>query len=309
MIVVGEALVDLVEEEDGRFDPRPGGAARNVAIAIARLGTSVRWMSGLGDDAFGVRIRDEFVAEGVDLDLAVATDVPTPLAVVALDADGIPSYGFHLAETAATAIDAATLEALPLDEPLHVSLGAVTLLTDGVGPALQALLRRRGTTDAMTTLDPNVRPAFLGEPARQRQVLAEAAASCAIVRCSDEDLELLAGDGEEAPPPASIVQSWLDAGAAAVVVTRGEDGASVMTPTFSSGVPAPAADVVDTVGAGDTFGAGMLTALLEGGVDTRDAVADLDQVAWDDVLRFAAAAAAVTVTRRGADPPRRDEVA
>lgn len=308
MIVVGEALVDLVEEEDGRFDPRPGGSARNVAIAVARLGTPVHWVSGLGDDAFATRIRKEFVAEGVDLEFAVATDVPTPLAIVALDADGSPSYGFHLAETAATVIDAATLEALPLDEPLHVSLGAVTLLTGGVGDALQALLRRRGTSDALTTLDPNVRPAFLGEPARQRQALVEAAASCAIVRCSDEDLDLLAGDGDAAPPPASIVQSWLDAGSAAVVVTRGESGATVTTPSLTAAVPAPTADVVDTVGAGDTFGAAMLSALLERGIDTRDGVADLDEEGWQDVLGFAATAAAVTVTRRGADPPTRDDL-
>lgn len=310
MIVVGEALVDLVEEEDGRFDPRPGGSARNVAIAAARLGTPVQWTWGLGDDTFADRFRDEFAAEGVDVGLAVTTDVPTPLAVVAVDADGSPSYGFHLAGTAATAVDAEALERLPQDQPLHVSLGAVTLLTEGVGASLRDLLRRRGDTDAMTTLDPNARPAFLGDPAAQRAALAAAVASCAIVRCSDEDLELLVGGaaGDDAPTADEVVTSWLDAGAAAVVVTRGEHGSTVRTHDLTTTVPATAADVVDTVGAGDTFGAAMLTALRDRGVATRGAVASLDEGDWAAVLGFAAAAAAVTVSRRGADPPTRAEV-
>lgn len=309
MIIVGEALVDLVEEDDGRFDPRRGGSARNVAIAAARLGLDTAWCWGLGHDRLADGFREEFAAEGVDLSHAQDVDAPTPLAVVSVDEDGGASYGFHLAATAATGVTATTLDQLPDDDPLHVSLGAVTLATSGVGDLLQSLLRRRGGSSALTTLDPNVRSAFLDDPARQRQLLAEAAASCAVVRCSDEDLELLAGEGDAAPPAESIVRSWLDAGAQAVVVTRGSQGATVSTATLDARVEAPATEVVDTVGAGDTFGAGMLTALVERGATTRADVAELDEQAWQEVLGFAARAAAVTVGRRGADPPRRDELA
>ena len=305
MIVVGEALVDLVEEADGRFDPRLGGSARNVAIALARLGTPVQWCWGLGDDRFADRFRAEFAEEGVALDHAVDTDVPTTLAVVSLDEDGSPSYAFHLAGTSATAVPGAALDALPLDEPLHVSLGAVTLATADVGGHLQGLLARRGAAGAMTTLDPNVRPAFLGDPATQRTLLDAAAAHCAIVRCSDEDLALLgAGD----VPEGRLVAGWLEAGASAVVVTRGPDGATVTTADGTHTVAAPGTTVVDTVGAGDTFGAGMLTGLVERDVTDRSGVEALDRDDWSAVLGLAARAAAVTVSRRGADPPKRADL-
>ena len=307
MIVVGEALVDLVEEEDGRYDPRLGGSARNVALALARLGTDVEWCWGLGDDVFGTRFREEFDREGVGTSHAVDVEAPTPLAVVSVDADGSPSYGFHLAATAATGVPASALTALPADEPVHVSLGAVTLATPGVGDQLQDLLARRGERSTLTTLDPNLRPAFLGDPGRQRELLATAASSCAIVRCSDEDLELLTSDGSVTPD--DVVAQWLARGAAAVVVTRGGRGATVTTGGTEVDVSAPRAEVVDTVGAGDTFGAGMLTALLERDVRSRADVVHLDEDGWREVLGFAAAAATVTVGRRGADPPHRSELA
>lgn len=308
MIVVGEALVDLVEEEDGRFDARPGGSARNVAIALARLGVPVRWCWGLGDDRFAHQLRSGLVEEGVDLSLAVDTDAPTTLAVVSLTPDGSASYAFHLTGTSATSIDEAAVLALPDDQPLHLSLGAVTLATPRVGQVLRSLLRRRADARALTTLDPNVRPAFLGDPAHQRALLREAAAACAIVRCSQEDLTLL--DGGDAGPDAHgrLVAAWLEAGAHAVVVTHGGNGAEAHTADGVVRVPAPPTTVVDTVGAGDTFGAAMLAWLHDHGVDGPGAVAALGQDSWQDVLSFAATAAAVTVSRRAADPPRRSEL-
>lgn len=306
MIVVGEALVDLVEEDDGRFDPRLGGAARNVALALARLGNPVQWCWGLGDDTFGTRFREEFSREGVGLELAVDTGVPTPLALVSVGDGGQPSYSFHLTGTAATRVGDDDLARVPDDRPVHVSLGAVTLATDDVGPVLRRFLAARRDAPGLTTLDPNVRPAFLGDPRDQRRLLTSVAGSCGVVRCSDEDLDLLTGDGDATPD--DVVDSWLEAGAGAVVVTRGAEGASVTTRSVRTSAPAPAAAVVDTVGAGDTFGAGMLTALAERGVTSAAALAGLDADDWAGVLALGARAAAVTVSRRGADPPTRAEL-
>lgn len=302
VIIVGEALVDLVPEPDGRLDPRPGGSARNVAIAAARLGARVDYVGGLSEDGFGRRMRDEFAAEGVDTGCAPVVTAPTPLAVVDVDDDGHADYHFHLVDTAALALTADDLACLRGDEPLHVSLGAITLATPRVGDALVALL---ASHDARTSLDPNVRSAFLTDPVGDAERLDAAVSLVDLVRCSDEDLALLHGDDVDVE---TVVAGWRDGGAVAVVVTEGDGGARAWCPHGSVRVAADAVEVVDTVGAGDTFGAALLVALDEAGATDRAGLELLDLDAWEAVLGFAARAAAVTVGRRGADPPHRDEV-
>lgn len=301
MIIVGEALVDLVREPDGRLDPRLGGSARNVAIAAARLGASVTYVTGLSDDGFGRRLRADLLDEGIDLSSSPTFDLPTPLAVIDLDDEGHAEYHFHLAETAALAISSDDLACLRSDEPLHVSLGAITLATPRVGDALVALLASHG---ARTSLDPNVRAPFLTDPAADAVRLDSAVSLVDLVRCSDEDIELLYGDRDVA----DVAESWLEAGTRAVVVTHGSGGATAWSSAGTVEVTAPAVAVVDTVGAGDTFGAALLVALDEAGATDGDGLDDLDLVAWETALGLAASAAAVTVGRRGADPPRRDEL-
>lgn len=305
MIIVGEALVDLVPEDDGRLDPRPGGSARNVAIAAARLGADVTYVGGLSRDGFGRRMRQELITEGVDTSSAPEVDAPTPLAVVSLAPDGHAEYGFHLEGTAALALHGDDLAALPGDEPLHVSLGAVTLATPEVGDALVALL---ASHTALTSFDPNVRPALLTDREADAQRVDAAVSLVDLVRCSVEDLSLLHPDRE----PGEVAAAWLEAGAGAVVVTRGAAGAVAWTAagevpsdlTLWDGDP----DQGDTVGAGDSFGAGLLVALSERGITTRDDLRALTVEDWEAVLAFAGRAAAITVQRRGADPPYRAEL-
>ena len=301
MIIVGEALVDLVPESDGRLDPRPGGSARNAAIAAARLGAAVSYVGGLSSDGFGRRMRAELVAEGVDVSCSPVLSAPTPLAVVDLDDDGHADYHFHLADTAALALSSDDLACLRGDEPLHVSLGAITLATPRVGDALVALLASHA---ALTSLDPNVRPAFVTDPAADAERLDAAVSLVDVVRCSDEDLAVL----RPGTDVAEVAAGWRRSGASAVVVTRGDGGADAWTAAGHVHVDAPAVEVVDTVGAGDTFGAALLTALVEAGATDRAGLELLDADGWTAALDFAAGAAAVTVGRRGADPPRRDEV-
>jgi len=319
VIIVGEALVDLVPEEDGRLDPRSGGSARNVAIAAGRLGADVSFVGGLSRDGFGRRMRGELVGEGVDTSSAPEVDAPTPLAVVTLDPDGHAQYGFHLAGTAALALHGDDLAALPGDEPLHVSLGAVTLATPVVGDALVALL---ASHTSLTSFDPNVRPAFLTDREADADRIDAAASLVDLVRCSDEDIELLHPDRsiEE------VVHGWIEAGAGVVVVTRGAQGAVAWTAAAEvrteagegsdgagqgsdgAGQGSDDPEEGDTVGAGDTFGAGLLVALTERGIATREDLLALTTEDWEAVLSFAARAAAITVQRRGADPPYRAEL-
>lgn len=321
MIIVGEALVDLVEEDDGRLDPRAGGSARNLAIAAARLGGEVQYVGGLSTDGFGRRIRDELDREGVELAYAPVVDAPTPLAVVTLDDAGVAQYAFHLADTAALALQGDDLAALPGDVPLHVSLGAVTLATPGLGDALVALL---ASHDALTSIDPNVREVFLTDREADAARVDAAVSVVDLVRCSEEDLHLLHPDR----PAADVAEAWLDTGAGAVVVTLGADGAMVRcgdvevraearaggrsVPAADEGdqVPAGPADQPDgdTVGAGDTFGGALLVSLAERGVTTRADLLALAADDWTGILGFANRAAAITTQRRGADPPHRAEL-
>lgn len=311
MIIVGEALVDLVPEEDGRLDPRSGGSARNVAIAAARLGADTAYVGGLSRDGFGRRMRQELVREGVDTSSAPEVDAPTPLAVVTLDPGGHAQYGFHLAGTAALALHDDDLATLPDDQPLHVSLGAVTLATPGIGDALVALL---ASHTSLTSFDPNVRAVFITDRDRDAERIDAAASLVDLVRCSEEDLALLHPDRD----PAEVAAGWLDAGTGVVVVTRGADGAVAWTPAgeVRSAVAADPDDgseqgataEADTVGAGDTFGAGLLVALTERGITTREDLVALTLQDWEAVLAFAGRAAAITVQRRGADPPYRAEL-
>lgn len=315
MIIVGEALVDLVPEEDGRLDPRSGGSARNVAIAAARLGAETTYVGGLSRDQFGRRLRQELVTEGVDTSSAPEVDAPTPLAVVTLGPDGQAQYDFHLAGTAALALHGDDLAALPDDQALHVSLGAVTLATPVIGDALVALL---ASHTSLTSLDPNVRAAAPTGHGVDAERIDAAASLVDLVRCSEEDLALLHPERS----PAEVAASWLDAGTGAVVVTRGADGAVAWTSAGAvrSGVPTTAGDdpeqgteeggaaAGDTVGAGDTFGAGLLVALTERGITTRADLLALTVPDWEAVLAFAGRAAAITVQRRGADPPYRAEL-
>lgn len=305
MIIVGEALVDLVPEDDGRLDPRAGGSARNVAIAAARLGADVSFVGGLSRDGFGRRMRQELISEGVDTSSAPEVDAPTPLAVVELAPDGHAEYSFHLEGTAALALHGDDLAALPGDQPLHVSLGAVTLATPGIGDALVALL---ASHTALTSFDPNVRPAFLTDREADADRVDAAVSLVDLVRCSEEDLALLHPDRG----PDEVAAAWLESGAGAVVVTQGAAGAVAWTPAGE--VPS---DITlwaerdpegDTVGAGDTFGAALLVALTERGIATRDDLVALTVEDWEAVLAFAGRAAAVTVQRRGADPPYRAEL-
>lgn len=318
MIVVGEALVDLVEEDDGRLDPRPGGAARNLAIAAARLGAEVSYVGGLSTDAFGRRIRRELLDEGVDVSTSPVVEAPSPLAVVTLGEDGVPQYAFHLAGTAALALHADELASLPDDEPLHVSLGAVTLATAGIGDALVALL---ASHDSLASFDPNVRPAFITDRDADAARVDAAASVVDLVRCSEEDIALL----HPGRPFEHVAEDWLGAGAGAVVVTRGAHGAVALSPAgeVRSGGEQGDRQQADTqqgdrgqgdtedgdsVGAGDTFGGALLVALVERDVTTRSGLLAMTQDDWAAVLRFANRAAAITTRRRGADPPHRAEL-
>lgn len=309
IVVCGEALVDLLPAVCGGsrgYVPRPGGSPANVAVGLARLGAPAAWFGRLSTDPFGSRLHERFTTEEVDLRWARRGPEPTALALVELDARGHPEYSFWWSGTADRLL---VEDDLPRDldgarggraEAVHV--GSVSLALPPACDAYAALVEReRGRR--VISVDPNVRAALVGDRAVYRARLQRILDGATLVKVSDEDLDALApGDDPEA-----TARSWAGAGRV-VVLTRGASGSRAWADSGAVDVPARPAQVVDTVGAGDAFVAGLLARLREQGKLTVDALEGLPLDALADVVGFAAEVAARTCERPGADPPRRGEL-
>ena len=304
ILVCGEALVDLLPATcDGAagYVPRLGGSPANVAVGLARLDVPTSWFGRLSTDRFGRRLRERFRSEGVDVRWALDGPQPTPLALVDVDADGHPSYAFWWAGTADRAIGA---EDVPGDlagvDAVHV--GSVALVLPPACDAYAALARREAGR-RVVSMDPNVRWDLVDDPAAYRARLHELVAHADVVKVSDEDLSAL----EPGADPIAVARRWA-AGGRVVVLTRGGEGALGIADAGSVEVAARRVAVVDTVGAGDAFVAGLLARLREQGNLDSTALASLDLQALEDALRFAGEVAARTCERAGADAPRRSEL-
>ncbi|MFF9074793.1 carbohydrate kinase [Streptomyces sp. NPDC014646] len=292
LLVIGECVADIVRLPDGDVHAHPGGSPANVAHGLARLGHAVTLLTQLGPDDRGRLIRSHLTEAGVE----VRTDgsaAPTPSAVVTLDREGRAAYAFEIAWTLAPVA--------PERPPHHVHTGSIATVTDpGAATVLAAVESLR--TSATVSYDPNVRPALMGDHDAAVRRVEHCVALSDVVRASDEDLEWLY-PGEE---PETVARRWLGRGPAVVLVTRGGDGALAVLPGGRVTVDAFATDVVDTVGAGDAFMSGTLHALAAHGLlgpDGRERLRAADRSTVADVLRHAAACAAVTVARAGANPP------
>jgi fructokinase len=311
IVVAGEALVDLVPDPDGRLRTLAGGSPYNVAIGLGRLGVPVGLLGPISEDPLGDLLAGRLSEAGVELLLPERTSRPTSLAMVHLDAAGHASYGFYLDGTSATGMTdddvtgAAAKDAAAGSAVLHVSLGAVVLTSEGTGQVLGRMLTQ-GPARPLVTFDPNVRPATIPDMARERAAIEAVVAAVDVVKVSDADLAAIAPDRD----PLAVAGDWARSGPALVIVTRGERGATAMR---SDGglltVAGVRVDVVDTVGAGDAFMSGLLAAFHDRGLLEREALGAADARLLQEVLAYAAEVAAVTCTRKGADPPYRQELA
>ncbi|MEI2805471.1 carbohydrate kinase family protein [Albidovulum sp.] len=297
----GEALIDMLPrrtaEGEDAFVPYPGGAVFNTAVALGRLGAPAGLLSGLSTDLFGQMLAGALAASGVDAALCLRSARPTTLAFVTLE-DGQARYAFYDEGTAGRMIRAADLPALP-ETVEALFFGGISLMVEPSGAAYQALMEREAGSGRVMMLDPNIRPSFIADEPAYRARIARMIALADIVKLSDEDLRWLEGrrgitGGAEAV---------LAKGPKVVFVTEGAAGAHAFTAARSVFVPARRVEVVDTVGAGDTFNAGVLAALHGAGALTRAAVAALSEDALRGALTLAVRAAAVTVSRAGANPP------
>lgn len=305
IICCGEALIDMLPRQlpDGSdvFLPAPGGAVFNTAIALGRLGEDAGFLSGLSTDIFGEQLIAYLKDSGVSCDFSIRSARPTTLAFVKLT-DGQAEYSFVDENTAGRMIDPQSLPDIPGDvQALH--FGAISLISEPCGYAYEEL-HRRNCDRTVISLDPNIRPGFVSDEQEYRSRLARMIATSDIVKVSGEDLDWLEpGEDFEA-----VARKWIADGVSIVVLTMGKDGARAVTRSLDAKAPGLDVDVIDTVGAGDTFNAGFLASLRTSGALSKARLASLDHGTLTSALSFASRVAAVTVSRAGANPPWKDEL-
>ena len=309
LIVCGEALLDVFAAGDTptgmALEARVGGSPFNLAVGLARLGQPVAFFSAVSIGFMGERLMRTLHEEGVNTSAVLRTDAPTTLSVVGLDAAGVPSYAFYGERGAERQLPLAALASVP-GGPVGISainVGSYAAVVEPIASTLRALVEReRG--QALIAYDPNIRLNVEPDLQRWRAQLAWMLPRTDLLKISDEDLGLL----QPGTAPDAFAAHALAQGVKAVVVTRGALGALGWTAQASAATAPVPVDVIDTVGAGDTFQAALLTWLAEHAALTPEALGALAPARLHDALAFAARAAAITCSRRGADMPRRAEL-
>ncbi|MGI9370496.1 MAG: carbohydrate kinase family protein [Ruegeria sp.] len=307
ILCCGEALIDMISEPTVSgaqgFVPHSGGAVFNTAISLGRLGTGVGMLTGLSTDMFGEQLRAAQKESHVDSSHVITSDRPTTLAFVQLT-DGHATYTFMDENSAGRML---TPDDMPSQLPAVSALyfGGISLACEPGADAYAALLDRH-CADRAVMLDPNIRPGFIKDQTRFRTRLNQMLGQTDIVKVSDEDLDWIIPGPET---HAEKIPLLLQSGPAIVIMTRGSEGA---TGYFADGtetsVPVNPVQVVDTVGAGDTFNAGVLAELERSGHLTKSGIRNLNADALRSALSFGARVAAVTVSRAGANPPWANEL-
>ena len=305
IVCCGEALIDMLPrtstEGEPAFAPYSGGAVFNTAVALGRLGIPVEFFSGLSVDLFGQQLKATLADSKVGSRYAHLSARPTTLAFVQL-VEGHASYLFYDEGTAGRMLAEADLPAL--DKNVEAMLfGAISLIPEPCGSAYEALMRREHGT-RVTMLDPNIRPDFIPDREKHLGRIERMMAMADIVKLSDEDLDWFG----EAGTAEDVIAGWLERGPKLIVVTRGSKGAIGYFRGGTVAVTPRPVTVVDTVGAGDTFNAGILASLHEQGALTKPAIANLTEAAIREALELGARAAAITVSRAGANPPWKHEL-
>ena len=306
--VVGEALIDLIESPDGNFEAKPGGAPANVSLALARLDCEVSFLGRLSTDHFGETIRNWLATEGVDLSLCHSTEDPTSLAVVSRNPSNKPRFSFYINGTADWGWKPGDFDFLVSNPPMAFVMGSVAAAIEPGASEIEKTAAALYSLNSTTVFfDLNIRPGLGFSRESEVSRVENQVANAHFVKASDEDLEWLYPDRSAI----DTAQLWSTAGHH-VVITRGSEGAELLTPHGSSAKSgAPKISLVDSVGAGDAFLGAMIYGLLIKkalGIDPGKRLEALSPEEWEGLLGYSTKAGAITCTRVGCNPPTRAEL-
>ena len=294
--VVGEVLIDLIPKDRERI-PIVGGGPANTAKALAKLGIDTQLIDGISNDKYGLMAKDELLISGIKLDYVKYSDKPTCLAIVSLSDSGSASYEFVIESTATFDF---TLDWLPnpqTEQPLLLYIGT---LATAIEPGASVLFgwAQSVAKVAPIVFDPNIRPAVINNRKKYVTQVEKWISISSAVKVSDEDIMWLYPSFEIE----QVVNSWLTTGPSLIVVTYGDQGLAGYREGEKVNVDAVKVAVADTVGAGDTVGAILVEAIVQ------DGLSSLSGVRLEMMLKRAAKAAAITVSRTGANPPTLKEI-
>lgn len=288
-------MVPVADGDLAPLAPKLGGGPYNVAVALGRLSAPTSFLSRVSDDLFGDQLIKRLHASSVRTDLVQRGPENTTLAVVGLAEDGSARYSFYVEGTA----DRLVQDPGPLPaEARAVSFGTLSMVLEPGASVYEKVLRRESKR-LLTVLDPNIRAGLIADPGAYRARFRSWLPDVGLLKVSVEDARWLAEEGDVI----EIARSWISQGPAAVVLTKGGDGLSVITATGQVDVPPVQVDVVDTIGAGDTVQGALIAWLHDHDALSVEKVAALSSNEWANALRYAGAAAAITCSRAGAEPP------
>lgn len=306
IVVIGETLIDVTAAAGGQPEiVRPGGSPLNVAVGLARLEQPVALLARFAREEYGRLLRAHAADNGVELTYAVDAAEPSTIARVHLDENGAARYDFVVDGTADFAWTAAELEALPVAANIVHFGSLASWLLPGADVVDRRIAALRGVGDVLISYDPNVRPALQSDRRLARAAVERSISHAHVVKASEDDIRWLY-EGEEIE---TVARQWLTRGALLVIITRGAGGALAFTADVRIERSSPRVVIVDTVGAGDAFTAGLLDALQRRSITTPAGLAAADSRMLTAVIDDAALVAALTCTRAGADPPTRQELA
>ena len=303
----GEALIDMVagktSDDQAAFVPHSGGAVMNTAVALGRLGVPSGFFAGLSSDFFGAQLKAHLEASHVSYDLCPISDAATTLAFVQL-VNGQAKYTFFDENTALRGLSTNDIPALP-DDVDALFFGGISLAYGSCAEAYETMLLS-ATQTHVTMIDPNIRPSFVRDEASFRARIERMVSASDIVKLSDEDLEWIAGAGDIA----TNARALLAKGPKLVLITQGSEGATAYHADYEVFVPTIPVDLSnsDTIGAGDTFNAGVLASLHEAGLMNKEAIANLSKKDAKNAVSYGMKAARITVSRKGANPPWKHEL-
>lgn len=308
IICCGEALIDMLPrkfEEDGAdhtvFLPKAGGSIFNTAIALGRLGHSTGFFSGISQDHFGELLSKELKNSHVDSSFAHRSALPTTLAVVALK-NGSATYSFYDEGSAGRMLSKENIPDIP-SSAKALQFGGISLTGGPCAEAYEALFITQAPK-AVLALDPNIRESFIQDADSYRARLTRMMAKADILKISSEDLEWIAPDKNAKSYAEDIAKSQNNI----CLMTHGSDGVEAFTRDFSFHLDAEDVEVVDTVGAGDTFNAGILASLKDQGLLDKEKLKSITMDQLKTAAGFGSKIAAVTVSRAGANPPWKHEL-